>query len=58
MYFVVVYNVVITQFSQNPISEFCDRKIVRNKSTVKPAHAVTSIKQSLVLKGNLFVVLS
>jgi hypothetical protein len=26
--------------------------------TVKPAHAVTSIKQSSVLKGHLFLVLS
>ena len=27
-------------------------------STVKPAHTVTSIKQSHVLKGHLFLVLS
>ena len=27
-------------------------------STVKPAHEVTSIKQSPVLKGHLFLVLS
>jgi len=27
-------------------------------STVKPAHAVTSIKQSPVLKGHIFIVLS
>jgi hypothetical protein len=28
------------------------------QNTVKPAHEVTSIKQSSVLKGNLFPVLS
>ena len=28
------------------------------KDTVKPAHAVTSIKQSPVLKGHIFLVLS
>ena len=35
---------------------------VKNKSclhtTVKPVHAITSIKQSPVLKGHLFLVLS
>jgi hypothetical protein len=28
------------------------------KATVKPAHVVTSIKQSPVLKGYIFIVLS
>ena len=32
--------------------------MVHMQYTVKPAHAVTSIKQSPVLKGHLFVVLS
>jgi len=31
---------------------------VKNIDTVEPAHAVTSIKQSPVLKGHIFLVLS
>ena len=31
---------------------------MQNRNTVKPAHAVTSIKQSPVLKGHIFVILS
>jgi len=30
----------------------------RKEGTVKPAHAVTSIKQSPVLKGHLFLFMS
>jgi hypothetical protein len=32
--------------------------ILTVKITVKPAHAVTSVKQSPVLKGHIFLVLS
>ena len=40
------------------ISPTCYDIPVNIKYTVKPAHAVTSIKQSPVLKGHLFLILS
>ena len=54
------------KFSQN-LTEFWlnnynaeshSRDSFSQRYTVKPAHAVTSIKQSTVLKGHLFLVLS
>jgi hypothetical protein len=35
-----------------------NKDILTVKITVKPAHAVTSVKQSPVLKGHIFLVLS
>jgi len=39
-------------------SDYDDHNFPDYTCTVKPAHAVTSIKQSPALKGHLFLVLS
>ena len=59
-------NTILTQFTCKTRIKQVHSFILTHKSnvffkfayTVKPAHAVTSIKQSPVLKGYLFLVLS
>jgi hypothetical protein len=52
-----LFTVIVTYCIQ-----FVSYIVYRNQTissyTVKPAHAVTYIKQSLVLKGHIFLVLS
>jgi hypothetical protein len=57
MYVAEIYDVGKVKLKTKCLGRI-ESKILQNLITVKPAKAVTSIKQSPVLKGHLFLVLS
>ena len=57
MYVAEIYDVGKVKLKTKCLGRL-ESKILQNIITVKPAEAVSSIKQSPVLKGHLFLVLS